>query len=98
MTSLGFGPSHSNFSKCEDLKDELDLKQTQPNHKLFEINPLILTNWVRDNSEIAIKAIDPRIETFKTPQKTLVKFTEVNSSAPNKKTGFKWFLTISYQR
>ena len=95
MLGLGSGPSHRDFYKCEGLKDELDL--TQPNHELFEIEPMTLTNLVRDYSEIAIEAIDPRIE-FKTPQKTLVKFTEVNSSAPKKKTGFKWFVTISYQR
>ena len=86
-SGLGSGPSHRDFYKCEDLKDELDL--TQPNHELFEIEPMILTNLVRDNSVIAIEAIDPRIETFTTPQKTLVKFTEVTSSASNKKTGFK---------
>ena len=86
MSGLASGPFHRDFYKCEDLKDELDL--TQPNHELFEIEPLTLTNLVRDNSLKAIEAIDPRIETFKTPQKTLVKFTEVTSSATNKKTGF----------
>ena len=96
MSGLGSGPSYSDFNKCEDLKDELDLKQTQLNHKLFEIEPSRLTNLVRDNSVIAIEAMDSTIETFKTPQKTLVKFTEVTLSAPtssNKKTGFKWYLT-----
>ena len=82
-SGLGSGPSHRDFYKCEDLKDELDL--TQPNHELFEIEPMTLANLVRDNSVIAIEAIDPRIETFT----TLVKFTEVTSSASNKKTGFK---------
>ena len=60
---------------------------------------MTLTNLVRDYSEIAFEAIDPRIETFKTPQKTLVKFTEVNSSASissNKKTGFKPTVEMMY--
>ena len=92
---MASGPFHRDFYKCEALKDELDL--TQPNHELFEIEPLTLTNLVRDKSLKAIAAIDPRIEKFKTPQKTIVNFTEVTSSATNKKTGFKWFVTISYR-
>ena len=87
MLGLGSGPSHRDFYKCEYVKDELNL--TQPNHELFEIEPSRLTTLVRDNSEKAIELIDSTIETFK----TLVKF----KSTPNNKTGFKWYLTISYQ-
>ena len=56
------GSSQSNFPRCEYLRDELNLNQTQPSHLMFKIKPLALETFVLDYISFALETFDPRNE------------------------------------